>query len=43
VRRALRDLLLAQIRGHLRQPLRSVELFAHLGQTRAGAAADGAA
>jgi DNA repair protein RecO (recombination protein O) len=46
VRRALRDLLLGQIRGHLRQPLRSVELFAHLvkdpGQSRAGTAADGA-
>jgi DNA repair protein RecO (recombination protein O) len=43
LRRALRDLLLAQIRGHLRQPLRSVELFAHLGQSRTGSAADGAA
>lgn len=30
VRRALRDLLRTQIRGHLRQPLRSVELFAYL-------------
>lgn len=42
VRRALRDLLRAQIHGQLRQPLRSVELFAHLGRPRASAAADGA-
>jgi DNA repair protein RecO (recombination protein O) len=42
LRRALRDLLRAQIHGHLRAPLRSVELFAHLGRPRAGAAADGA-
>lgn len=42
VRRGLRDLLRAQIHGHLRQPLRSVELFTHLGRTRAVAPADGA-
>lgn len=42
MRRALRDLLRAQIHGHLRTPLRSVELFAHLGRPRTGTAADGA-
>ncbi len=42
VRRALRDLLRAQIHGHLRQPLRSVELFAHLGRSRVVVPADGA-